>query len=327
MNLKDEILKLLPYWFKREESKTIKFLSVFEKIISDYVKTVEFARDTSELNTFNNRDYVLQKVILKKFEYIKVNNSEIVECYTDKELIKAYEKGEKTYFFDKIHNILYLSNILNNDIIEINGMDYTNKLCEHRVWNADILDEFGLELELPRIEGENNKDYKARLISFSKLLPNSSKYGLSSLIGHTFGLQRKLIMVDGGSTIRIKSNDTICRNIFIDNKPYTRINIESKNSIVIIGDEKYKGIEREITYFEGFDLYNLHEINFENLINEDNTPNKELIDLFKKISIKAPIMWGYARWGEMNFVDDISSNELVKLNPTFDPDLAILRKE
>lgn len=330
MNLKTlELISMLPYWFSAKhkgntESSTYKFIDVFANILKELEDSINFAFDLCALDTFNNNDYICHKIEVDNLESIYADGAE-VKRLEEYDFIKSCTEKDTTYTYDNEHCLLYISNV-QNKTITINGIDMTNKLVKHLIWKANIIDEFGLLLDMKRLDGESNLEYKNRLLEYCYNKGNSSIHGLTSFLGHSLSLYKIIEWVDGSKDIEIIEDTVISRAIFVDNKPYPCVKTNN-NRIVIKGNSAYKGVQRKIKYFVDFDIYNLCDIDnsyvYNDMYNSNNTPTDALIKLVNKIAIKCPIMWGVARWGEHYWLDD--EENLFTISPTFDPDISKIK--
>lgn len=324
-----ELISMLPYWFSSKhkgntESSTYKFIDVFASILKELEDSINFAFNLCALNTFYNEDYICHKIEINNFNTIYADNEEITEL-NEYYFIKNCANGDTSYTYDKEHGLLYISNVKDKTIV-IDGIDVTNKLIKHLIWKANIIDEFGLLLDMKRLDGESNLEYKNRLLEYCYNKGNSSIHGLTSFLGHSLSLYKIIEWVDASKDIEIIEDTIIARSIFVDNKAYPCIKTNN-NRIIIKGNKAFKGKQRKIKYFIGFDIYNLCDVDnayvYNDMYYSNNTPTDELIKLVNKIAIKCPIMWGTARWGEHYWLDE--EENLFTISPTFDTDISKIK--
>lgn len=319
----NKILNKLPYWFKarhdksesdKSESTTKTFLKVFGELLYDLEQCINMAYNSTSLETFDNKDYIVRKIILNDdidVDLVTVNKEIATRVYSSHELLNS---KSVSYLLDTERNIIYISNATQIDSIYINKILYNH--FEHRVWKYNILDEFGLIYSMYRLPGENNKEYKDRLLEYSRTLSNSTYHGLSNTIGHSLNKYKIIEWNNGAESISISSSDVICRHIFVDDKPYMNVKKVNDNTLSIHGDNEYNLVTRKIKYFEGFDLYELDNIDIS---------SEEFNYIFNKISLACPIMWGVARWDQIQFLDN-NIDDYYYIAPTFDPDLSKLKR-
>lgn len=324
------LISKLPYWFTAKHtdekgSKTKKFLNVYEESLKEFRDCIKFAYNMCDLEKFDNKDYKVLQIEIHKPKLVLVDG-EIIQETKEFYFVKSCISGISKYYYDNSHGILYISNS-DGKSINIDNMDFTGKLSEHLIWDANILDEYGLLLDLPRHKNENNKNYKKRLLSYSKLLGNSSIHKIAYFLGHSLGKVSEIEWLDGSTDIEITAGDIINSSVVVDDSPYFMCKKTGFNTLVLYGNEEYKGISRKITYMYSFDMYNLSDIEnydmYNNYFNSNNTPHKDLIGVYNKISKLCPIMWGMCRWGEMYWLE--KNNQYIHINPTFDPDISVLK--
>ena len=317
-DFKKNIFKLLPYWFKakniQEGSNTASFLNPFIEEFYELLECIEKEYKKTDLLEYECMDYKCKKIELSEFLNIKVNGEIPLLSLEEKGIVTGIENNSITAYYDIEHRILYISSLKEGDRVVVNDIDITNFLVLHRIWNAELIEEFGLLYDMPRLQEEDNQDYKKRLISYSNTKGSSISFGLSSYIAHYLGLNNSIEWLDSSKDIIIKSNDVICRYIYVDNKEYIDI-IKGVNSIIIKGNPKDIGKAKTITYFDGFD--------FDSIENLTEKEHDELMDI---ISIKCPIMWGYARWNDIDFLEAEEISEYHSICPKFD-DISFLSKE
>ena len=302
------IIKALPSWFKARwdnGSTTRALLSIYSKEVSALHDKVISMYNNTSLDTFENIDYKLIKCITGQFKSVIVQGL-LVDVCTERELIESIENGKRACYYDDVHQILYISCtdisvpvVVDNQVVDT---------LPHRVWNADILDEFGLIYDMPRLDDENNAKYKARLASYKRTPGNSSLHGMCSYIGHRTGMYKEVEWLDGGTTIII-SGDGLSNKVYVDAVPY--MPKTTCGGLVFYGTDKFSGISRTIKYFYGFNIDNLSD-----------TQDQE--KYYEDILTCAPVQWGYARWNDITFMDEKMEGEYKKICPLYDEDLSFI---
>ena len=189
----------------------------------------------------------------------------------------------------------------------------TLPLVLHHVWN--FFDEFGLLLNVPRLYGERNAEYKERILDVFRR-PSSSTYrGLMNGIARELGLVYQIKWVDGGTSIVLPHSRVDKESILVDNEPYLEEYIQQDESgrYVLVGMETYQGVERIVRYIAGVELHELHneeDKRFqEELYHIDGTATLRLKYYVDVIRNRVPIMWGQWKWnqGFWNIADETMS--------------------
>ena len=325
-----KIIKNLPYWFQakhlNEESTTRDFLNMFGELLEESNNRISSAYKNCDLETFDNKDHIVHKIFIDSYEMITINNVPAIYFISEQEFVNSIGLDIHGYYYDATHNILYISNFKNTDTIQIDGIEYNSLIIEHRIWNGDIIDEFGLLYDMPRLKKENNLNYKDRLLEYSRTPANSTLHGVCSYIGHFTGKYKIIEWVDASKDVKLH-DDVICSFVFVDDKPFFNVDVIDNNTLVLKGDLGLKGVSRKIKYFYMFDVETLTGYFKDNDTYYSNfVPDESFQKLFNEISIKCPIMWGTSRWDEHYWLNDIKNDEYFFISPTFDPDISVLKK-
>lgn len=89
------------------------------------------------------------------------------------------------------------------DSVVINDATHYD-MIQHHVWNA--FDEFGLLLGLYRLNGERNKEFKARILDVFANPANSTKDGLINAISRELGVDKNEITINELSDVAFKDS-------------------------------------------------------------------------------------------------------------------------
>ena len=253
--LKRDMVKKLPSWFnarRKKESSTKAFVEVFASEFFELYSVAKSAYNMTNLDTFENIDFACHKTMCSDFRIVIADSETVDIITTEREFVRAIEKKERVAFYDEEVGVLYLSSLSDSSIVNIDNKE--TKIIPHRIWNADIIDEFGLIYDMPRLDKESNNSYLKRLSSYKNKPASSSFHGIASYIGHSMSRYKEIEWVDGGVDIIISSDFTICSFLYVDNIPFHDVKRASDTSLSLRGDSKLSGKSRKITYFYGFDM-------------------------------------------------------------------------
>lgn len=292
-----DILNKLPFWFKikknYKDSIGAQFLNTFGLELNELEEIINHAYNMCSLESFNNDTYICYKAIVKTDITSVTSNGDVCTEYdTEKEFVNNIKT--KCYYYDSDHQILYVST---NDNVLVNTVTIT--LETQYIWLANILDEFGLILDLPRLKQEDNLSYKIRLLSYENFKPNSSINGIYNLLAHHLDLVKTLKWNNGKDDIIIEDSDICGECIYVDGKPFYNF-IKTEGGVVLYGDEEYANITRDVTYYVGIQILNMHEYEtnslYQDLYNTDHTATDKLLQYSDRINSICPILWGMSRW-------------------------------
>ena len=307
----EDIVSSLPYWFegkKKDDSFMRKFLSVFGNQINDINSAIGYAYDQT-MHTTADIDYadIMYKVILptsiisKDIEYVKTENMLLLHVDNVKSFLNDYT--DKVYI-DYENNIVYVKKMYDKSfqfkygkiIISIHNSETVYPLALHHVWN--FLDEAGALFSTPRITGEMNENYKRRINDVFINKSNASKFGLMNGIARELDLRKYVTWIDGSKDIKLTNRMIIINSISIDNIkiPLDDVCISEDNFIVLLGDEKYKNIPREISFVSQLEMHSMSNVNdielIQELYNPDGTCKSKFIKYSDFIKNRYPTVWG-----------------------------------
>lgn len=335
----EKIIKALPYWFKikkdAKDSIGAQFLDIIgleldnARYILDYAymqnkvdcadeEFIDIVYKTILPDNLNIQDIQLVKssentliktTRLTQFFGINLNGIEYPELY-----------GNHVFYADNSRNILYVRHSYDIEedypdgqiTVTINNKPYTLALTLHHVWN--FFDEFGMLLDCPRIYGENNKEYKKRILDVFENPGGSNKKGLLNGIARELGIRNHILWIDGEKDLILEDPMIVLNSINVDGILYSEkdVYITEHNTILIPGSTKYKNKERKVSYVSGIEMHQLHnknDIKLDNeLFNIDSSATNLLKYYTERIHSMAPIMWGQFRWNEAYW--DISDSDL-----------------
>lgn len=323
-----KIISELPYWFKiRKHSKGsvgAAFLNVFGLNLDEIRFILDYAYKQCYINTADiNQMDILYKAMLT--DIIDINDIHVIgnNAYLEKaENIETFmdinQKGmdyqhthsNNTYFLDEERKIIYVHEPYNSDskykdgqiTVIYNDKEYIFALNKHHVWN--YFDEFGLLLCCQRLKGETNAHYKERLLDVFLNPANSSTDGLVNGIARELGIRKNIIWPDGEKDLIIKDKMILLNRIKIDNVlvDLSDIYLNEKNEVVLLGNGKYKNVQRYVSYIHGIEIHkmnNYDDIPFINELQNQNGTATELLKYYvKMLNEKAPIKWDKFIWDE-----------------------------
>ena len=156
-------------------------------------------------------------------------------------------------------------------------------------------------VDCSRLEGEDNFNYKKRLLDVFKYNRGSSKIGLLNALANELGLRKKIIWED--TSIDLVINDAM---IIIDRIYVNSVIVElddiyiNDNGFIVLKGEKYEQGNYEVSYVSGIELHSLCDKNDKKLQSElfynDGTATNLLYNYFNKIHTISPIVWDKFIW-------------------------------
>ena len=211
------LMSKFPSWMKLakdEESIGAQFLDVFGITLDQFQKELDEITSGFYIETMNmDMIDIIYKVPLanETIDDFELNSSVYIETNEGNQILvtncsnirKFYRIDESNLFrayIDRESGYLYLRVDFNSfeDInqpfksVIINGAPQY-ELILHHVWNS--LDEMGLLLNLKRLFGERNEDYKKRIIDIFVNPGNSTNTGMINGISRELGLNKEDIKI------------------------------------------------------------------------------------------------------------------------------------
>jgi hypothetical protein len=320
-----KIINALPFWFsikkKPQEAIGSYFLEVTGLEMDEMEYILNYAYQQTNLRTIDEKFLdIIYKGVLPK--YITADNE--LEVYTESSVVLKYAPTvtdfylsansstminpelywDDLYYIDYEHQFIYSKKQYNGTLLmKIDGgEEYEIQLQLHNVWN--FFDEFGMLLCTPRLYGENNSEYKQRLLDVFKNKANASKDGLLNGIARELGLRREIMIEDASQPTLITDPMIVLNEIklngqFID---LDSVYITEDNFVYIEGNPLWIGTPATISYVSGIEMHTLHNHDDhklrQRLFNVDNTGTNLLKYYAGRIRSEVPIMWGQWRWNE-----------------------------
>jgi hypothetical protein len=306
------MFKRIPQWMKMArdpESVGQQFMNFFGLQFEDIEKALEELEDNRFLVTAN----VVQPDIVYKIDLPSVltrhSDIKIVgagRTLTEVDTLKQFFATIDSYIIDYDKLVAYISHSYGEGqgLVEVtvtNGDNQHVETCPlelHHVWNA--LDEFGLLLDLPRLRGERNADYRKRLLDVFRYPSNATKQGLVFGIAKELGLIHHREWQDDSKPFVIDAVKLDVSTIKVDG-----INLEPDEYTVLSpGSVEIKplneGIVHDVSYIAGIQVHalnNKRDYAFQNtLYNPDGTATERLLYYVNRITTDVPIMWGSFLW-------------------------------
>ena len=326
----ESMLRKLPYWFsiKKHSKKSIgaAFLNVFGIEIEDVNFLLDYAfkqcfieyTDIEQIDIVYraslNGSLKINDIVDVKASIGSLTKAETLPIFNGSEIehLKNQTTNDKSYYFiDLERKILYvhepydINNKYKNGKVTIeykDGTEQTLSLSMYHVWN--YFDEFGFLLDCPRLYGENNFNYKTRILDVFKNISNSTKTGLLNGIARELNLRKVIVWEDGYKNLIIEDPMIAVNKIKINDIPVptSDIYVNEKNQIVLKGDIEYQKIPRVVTYTYGIELHHLGNKNdiamFNEIYNIDGSATNKLLYYTNKIADICKIEWNKFIWNE-----------------------------
>lgn len=216
-NFTKNLMQKFPSWMKLakdENSIGAQFLDVFGITFDEFQKEIDSTVENFYINTANiDMIDIIYKVPLANIKiddfseyaetYINLNDDSQIMVHTSHNLREFYKHDESSMFrsyVNRANGYLYLRVDLDlfNDInqpfksVVINGAPQY-ELIIHHVWNA--FDEFGLLLNIYRLEGERNESFKNRILDVFKNPGNSTPKGMINGISRDLGIDKEKVNI------------------------------------------------------------------------------------------------------------------------------------
>ena len=232
-------------------------------------------------------------------------------------------KDNDYYFFDRDRKIIYLRHPYDKDNTFSNGKVYvelTNgeilelALSIHHVWN--FLDEFGALFGCTRLYGENNYNYKKRILDVFINPASSTKFGLANGIARELGLRKYKTWEDPRYEFIIK-DEMVIVNTITKNGEYISLEnlyINADGYIVLKPDMYEEERDLTISYITGIEINSLANSNSNKFSNEiykaDGTPSDLLMEYVDEIKNNSSILWNDFYYDETMWVKDEDEFEI-----------------
>lgn len=348
------ILNSLPYWFKMRKGSAdsigARFLNVSGLELDDALFCLEYAYDQCYLSTcdIDQVDFCYKAVIpmpirVSEVENVSANRNSLIKAKDLKQFFGVDQKGIRDvqdhsfefYYLDKERNIIYVRNKFNIDALNENGKitlkwngeDYTFSLQPHPIWN--YFDEIGTLLSCPRIFGEPNIEYRARIADVFRNKASSSRDGLINGIARELSLRRNIVWMNPSEDIELVDPMVVLNSIKLNGEylDMSRIFISEYGTVILKGDGTTTN-PGDISYVHGLEMHQLHkarksgrrdvrmlingkatiikedydeypDIKFSNeLFTVEGKPKQLLRNYINTIERESPIFWDHFHWNE-----------------------------
>lgn len=329
----EKIQKKLPTWFRMRrdpDSVGARFLNVMGLTLDDVEEVLNYAYEQRYLPTADiaQVDIVyragLPSTINPDTEIaIRSKYNSLIEAKDLEQFMTSLQTDrlnhneifyDNPYYIDFEHRYIYVRRLYDptpekpegeirlvtydaggNEIITI--LD----LMLHHVWN--FFDEFGLLLNIPRLYGEKNKDYKERLMDAFRRPASAARRGLYNGITRELGLVKQQVWLNGASDYVIKDSRADIESIFVDDEPWPLdlLEVDESGRVILIGNYQYEGMERKVSFAYGVTLHEFHnkeDLAFQQMLFDIDGHGKEMLQYYVDIiNDKVPIMWDHFVWG------------------------------
>lgn len=334
-----KIKSMLPFWFKMKKqprnSVGLQFLNVMGLQLDDIDKILTYAY---EQVTLQKMDIEFVDILYKAIIPDNITSNEIKNIFVNSTIITETESlfnffgyGKRYnidnninqndyYFFDRGRKVIYVRDPYDKDntfplgkiYIDIaSGETVELPLTIHHIWN--FFDEFGALFGCKRLYGENNYNYKKRLLDVFINPANSSKKGLANGIARELGLRKYKTWTNPKEEFILNDEMVIVNTITKNGEPIPIENlyINPEGHIVLKPDISEDKRDLDISYITGIEinsLANSKSNKFSNEIyNPDGTPTDLLIQYVNEIKKNSSILWGDFIYDETMWVQ--SGNE------------------
>lgn len=331
----EKIRAALPFWFemkkKPSDSVGLDFLSIFGIQLDDIEKMLNYASkqyfiDTADVNSID----IVYKVNLPS--YYDTNN--ILGIYSKNIVLEVVDTLYEFFgiedrlnnlnhvydqynlaFIDNINKVVFVRVPFNNSklkpygeiTINYDGNKVDFDLNIHHVWN--FFDEFGSLVGCQRLTGENNLNYKERILDVFKNPANSTKIGLANGIARELDLRENVKWQDMAYDFVIKDKMVIVDTITVNGDRVYDIKIDPQGHIVLPGDELLSSLSADVSYIRGFSIEPLIEKHTNKalsneLYNSDGSPTHVMLNYINKIKLESSILWGDFIYDEAIWIKD-----------------------
>lgn len=318
-NLLGEFTQYLPSWMKMRkdpESVGAQFLNVFALEYEDIKKYLDEVSDNLRLATANEEhiDIVYRIYCDSDTPYVEAEtfDGDIIELQGVSTIPDFYLSYNDIYILDIDKNVLYTRK--EYKCIYLN-MNYENPIVQeiHHVWNH--FDEFGMVLGTQRLYGENNEEYKDRLLAVFRYPGNATKRGIINGASRLLGLLKTVIWEDDSKPFFIVSAGISYDKVWIDSKQLDPNACVSRKGIIKINkiSDSSPGIRHKVQYIDRMLVNQLWDEEIRPLLyNPDGTATPRLKHIAANIQNEVPIMWDEFIWDEGYW--DVIGEEMDEIN-------------
>ena len=185
------------------------------------------------------------------------------------------------------------------DKTETTIADIALRLREHPLWTT--FDERGLLWDTPRLPGENNEDYRQRLLTVPSLPAGSHREGVIRGLARDLGLLRDYVWPDGSVDYPIRHRYVNLETVLIDGAPVTDEThfVSPAGQVILRGGVTRPG-PRRVTYAYGLSLHTFAPDDpiMSELLTDEGLATPQLLEYRERIERAAPALWERLVWGE-----------------------------
>lgn len=333
----EKIRSMLPFWFQMKKqpdnSIGLQFLEFFGLQFDDVKRILDYAYRQNKIMEMDESFIdICYKCILPTYfditSIVGAKSSNIVLSRSDSlyhffSLGVNYEIDEPIhnpdyYYIDESKKIVYVRECYDKNAENIygqitllleDGTEYDVSLSLHHVWN--FFDEFGALLSCPRLFGENNHDYKLRILDVFKNPANSTKIGLLNGISRELGIRHHKVWTDPTKDFIIKDKMVIANQIKVNDTVVNLDNVyisETDGYIVLLGNPYDTRINLDVSYISGIEMRALTDHSDNKFNNEtytaDGIPTDLMIDYIDNIKDNCSVLWNDFKYNEGVWVTD-----------------------
>lgn len=329
----EKIQKKLPTWFRmRKDPSSVgaKFLNVMGLTLDDAKEILDYAYDQQYITTadIEQVDIVYRTGlpstitadtdIMIRSKYMDlIRAKDLVQFLTSLKSDKLNHTEvffDNPYYIDYEHRYIYVRRPYDKEkgkeegeirlvTYDANGKEVITplKLSTHHVWN--FFDEFGLLLNVPRLFGEPNVEYKERIMDVFRRPADSTERGMYHGLARELGLMKKAKWLNGGKEFMMKDARIDIEAIYVDDKPWpvSLLEVDTSGRVILTPDFMYEGQERTVSYTYGVTIHEFHnkeDLAFQDLLFDIDGHGTTMLQYYVDIvNDKVPIMWDHFVWG------------------------------
>ena len=283
----EDILDMLPYWFKirkkSENSIGARYLNIAGLELDDARYALDWAYDQCYIESadINQADFCYKAILpmsrkLSEVTQVRALNTILYEAETLKDFFGINRHGIadvnlhsfESFFLDIKRNIIYVRKKFNIDALNDNGKialvfnddtanPITFPLVPHQVWN--YFDELGALMSCPRLPEEPNIEYKERIMDVFKNYANASRDGVANGIARELSMRRNIKWPLAKSDLELLDPMIVLNSIKVGGEYFPRENIfiSASGTVVLKAlDEQEDNLD--VTYIHGLEMHEFH---------------------------------------------------------------------
>lgn len=350
--LTQKMLKRLPFWFRMKKDPNsigAQFLNVMGLELEDVKALLDYATEQFYIGTVDlgqvDQVYKATVPIIPDGFTIQVYGGpfQLEEAPNLTEFLTALSTDwlhspelfyQNPYCLDLERRVLYVRQPYGADqqppfgfvtltVMDEQGRVVTSEdlpLTLHSVWN--FLDEFGLLLDLPRLYGERNHEYKERLLAVFQYPANSSRPGLLNALARELAQITTAEWEDGSQDLALPHSRVIPETIRVGGEPWPKdqLCLDDSGRTVLKGSEDRAGVRQTVQYGYGVSIMALsdkRETQFQKELWTVQEHATERLRFYADLIAKqVPINWGQFLW-DQGFWDVGKADMQVGVLPVF----------